>query len=69
MFKPEDITRIRALLSEGLTAEQVAKAMNLPLSTFRLYLANSGYRVAVRRELEAIEAVEPALSEPETVAS
>ncbi len=43
-----------------MTAEQVAKEMDLPLSTFRLYLANSGYRIVVKRELETISAVEPA---------
>lgn len=60
MFSTTDIARIKAWIAEGLTGEQIAKELGLPLSTFRLHLANSGYRIITRRELETIKAVKPA---------
>ncbi len=62
MFSPEEITRISMLFAEGLTPEEVAKELRVGPSLLRYRLTQSGYRIRVEttRELERIEAVEPA---------
>lgn len=68
MFTPEEIAKIERFLNEGVAPEKIAdEQFSLALSTFRAKLSNSGYRIAIRRELEQIVAVTPAIEKSERI--
>ena len=68
MFTPEELAQIRVALWEGSSPEELATRFGLSLTGLRMRLANSGYRIRVRRELEAVERIEVAAT-PEPVSA
>ena len=54
MFSKEQIEKIAGRLTQGITADAIAKELGLPLTTLRARLANSGYRIEITRSLVPI---------------
>ncbi len=62
MFNREQIENIAKRLTEGITAEAIARELGLPLTTLRARLANSGYRIEITRSLIPIVPVSIAMA-------
>lgn len=58
MLTADQLETANRLFAEGKTPEEVAREMGLAHTTFRLRLAQSGYRIEVTRALVPIVPVE-----------
>ncbi len=62
LFRPEEIAEIERMVNEERTPQEIARSLGLAHSSFRAKLADSGYRIIIKRELQRIVPIPPAVN-------